>query len=141
LIREYGRAPRGEKVCGEVSGKRFDRHNIVSALNLCKPVAAFGFKGSCDSVLFETWVEQVLVTELSPGDVVIADNAKFHKSEKTRKLIENAGCRLVFLPPYSPDLNPIEHFWDWMKNKIKEIVHMFETLELAIMAAVSAKQP
>lgn len=140
MIREYGRAPRGEKVCGEVSGKKFDRQNIISALNLCKPVAAFGFKGSCDSILFETWLEKVLIPELSPGDVVVVDNAKFHKSEKARRLIESAGCRLVFLPPYSPDLNPIEHFWDWLKNKVRDIAHMFETLELAIMAAVNTKR-
>ncbi|MDR2646057.1 MAG: transposase, partial [Holosporaceae bacterium] len=50
-----------------------------------------------------------------------------------------AGCSLIFLPPYSPDLNPIEHFWDWMKNKVRYTAHLYETLELAIMAAVNSK--
>jgi transposase len=140
LIREHGRAPRGEKVYGERSGKKFDRHSVVSALNLGKFVAPFGYKGTCDTVLFETWVEKVLLPELFPDSVVILDNATFHKSEKTRKLIENAGCRLIFLPPYSPDLNPIEHLWDWMKNKIRDTCHLFANLEFAIMAAVNQRR-
>jgi len=139
LVREYGRASRGEKVYGEVSGKKFARDSVVAALNNGKPVASFGYKGTCNSGLFETWVEKVLIPNLSPGKFVIMDNASFHKSKKTRKLIEDAGCKLIFLPPYSPDLNPIEHFWNWMKNKIRDIVHMFETLEAAMMAAVNAK--
>jgi transposase len=53
-------------------------------------------------------------------------------------IIEGANCRLIFLPAYSPDLNPIEHFWNWMKNKIRDLAHLYETLELATMAAVNA---
>jgi len=140
LVRQYGRAPRKEKIYGEISGKKFDRHSIVSALNKKKFVAPFGYKGTCDSVLFETWIEKVLIPELSPGDVVVLDNATFHKSEKTRKLIEGVECRLIFLPPYSPDLNPIEHLWDWMKNEVRNTAHMFKTLELAMMTAVNTKR-
>ena len=140
LVREHGRAPRGEKVYGEISGKKFDRHSIVSALNKKKFVAPFGYKGTCDSILFETWIEKVLVPELSPGDVVVLDNATFHKSKKTKQLVEEAKCRLIFLPPYSPDLNPIEHLWDWMKNEVRNTAHMFQTLELAIMVTINTKR-
>jgi transposase len=59
-------------------------------------------------------VKEVLIPELTPGKVIIMDNAKFHNPTRLKKLIEDAGCRLIFLPPYSPDLNPIEHFWDWV---------------------------
>ena len=60
------------------------------------------------------------------------DNAAFHKSEQTKLLIENAGCRLLFLPPYSPDLNPIEKFWANLKAKIKRIIKNFSTLAQAV---------
>ncbi|MDR2766012.1 MAG: transposase, partial [Holosporaceae bacterium] len=53
-------------------------------------------------------------------------------------LIEGANCRLIFLPAYSPDLNPVEHFWNWMKNKIRDVAHLYETLEFATMATVNA---
>ncbi len=58
---------------------------------------------------------------LKPGMVVIIDNARFHKSKKTVELIEAAGCRIIFLPPYSPDFNPIEHFWAAIKNSIRRL--------------------
>lgn len=60
------------------------------------------------------------------------DNATFHKSEYTRKLIENSGCQLLFLPPYSPDFNPIEKFWANLKAKIKKIISEFSTLAEAV---------
>ena len=74
------------------------------------------FNGSCNTELFEAWIEQFLIKELKPGQVVIMDNTSFHKSKKTKSLIESVGCKLVFLPPYSPDLNPIEKFWANMKQ-------------------------
>jgi len=67
-----------------------------------------------------------LIKELHPGQVVVMDNASFHKSPKTRELIESVGCRLIFLPPYSPDLNPIEKFWGNMKRWIKDNIHLFD---------------
>lgn len=78
------------------------------------------------------WIETFLVPVLKPGQVVILDNATFHKSEKTRRLIENVGCSLLFLPPYSPDLNPIEKFWAWFKARIRKLIHNFSTLAQAI---------
>lgn len=90
------------------------------------------FEGTCHSELFETWIEKFLIKELVPGQIVIMDNAAFHKSAKTRELIEQAKCQLLFLPPYSPDLNPIEKFWAWLKKKIQETISSFKTLEDAL---------
>jgi len=74
------------------------------------------------------WVEQQLVPSLKTGQVVVMDNASFHKSPKIREAIEQAGCRLIYLPPYSPDLNPIEIFWANMKQWIKyNIPHITNT--------------
>jgi transposase len=138
-VREYGRAPRKERVCGEKSGKRFARQNIIAAWNNGKIVAPMGYQCSCDSEVVETWVKNVLLPQLPRGSIVVMDNARFHNPQRLKELIENAHCKLIFLPPYSPDLNPIEHFWDWLKNKVRNIAHQYKTLEFATMAAVNAK--
>ena len=82
--------------------------------------------------LFEKWVEYFLIKELKRGQFVVMDNASFHKSPKTRDLIESVGCKLIFLPPYSPDLNPIEKFWAnmkrWIKERITEFDKLYETI-------------
>ena len=90
------------------------------------------FTGTCNTEVFNTWVEKCLVPILKLGQVVVMDNATFHKSDKTRKLIEDAGCKLIFLPPYSPDLNPIEIFWANLKAKIRNVINNFQTLAQAI---------
>jgi len=91
------------------------------------------FNGSCTAHLFETWVENFLTQELRAGQVVVMDNASFHKSKKIKDLIESVGCELVFLPPYSPDLNPIEKFWANMKRWIKHRIDQFSTLYDALV--------
>ena len=92
------------------------------------------FNGSCNTDLFNNWVEHFLIKELKPGQVVIMDNASFHKSEITQKLIESIGCIIIFLPPYSPDLNPIEKFWANMKKWIKQQIESSNGLYQAINA-------
>jgi transposase len=81
-------------------------------------------------------LEKVLCPELRPKQVVIMDNASFHKSPRIRKIIENAGCRLLYLPPYSPDLNPIEHYWAWLKNKLsylwRHVANFYDRLSIAL---------
>ena len=84
------------------------------------------FEGTCNTDLFVAWTEQQLVPSLKKGQTVIMDNASIHKSKKVRDLIEQAGCKLIYLPPYSPDLNPIETFWANMKKWIKENVLQIE---------------
>lgn len=132
LYSPYAWSKRGEKVFGEISGKRFARDSFVAAKCKSKILAPLCFQGTCNTKLFDLWIEQFLVPELIPGQVVILDNASFHKSERTRVLIEQAGCLLLFLPPYSPDLNPIERFWAWFKKKVRSVVEHFQTLGEAI---------
>lgn len=102
--------------------------NIIGALHQGKYLAPFTFYGSCNTEIFNLWLEKVLVPELTTGRVVILDNASFHNSKKTRDLIEGAGCRLIFLSPYSPDLNPIENFWAKMKKWVRNMIHNVENL-------------
>jgi len=66
------------------------------------------------------WVEECLCSELTQGDVVILDNASFHKSDRTKLLIENRGAKLLYLPPYSPDMNPIENYWAILKKYVRK---------------------
>ncbi len=119
ICKERGWGKKSEKLFGKKSGKYYERTNIIAGLVNNEPIAPMVFNGSCDILLFETWVERFLIKELKPGQVVIMDNASFHKSKKTRELIESVKCGIIFLPPYSPDLNPIEKFWANMKRWIE----------------------
>lgn len=101
-----------------------------------KLLAPMCFEGTCDTNLLNTWLKQELLPNLTTGQVLILDNATFHKSAETRKLVESYGCEIVFLPPYSPDLNPIEKCWANMKNKIRELLPTVTTLSEAFDLAI-----
>lgn len=88
------------------------------------------FSGGCNTDVFNAWLEQVLLPELAYGTTVVMDNAAFHKSVKTKELIESAGCHLLYLPTYSPDLNPIEHCWHTMKSWIRPRMQQEQNLLL-----------
>jgi transposase len=132
LHRSHGWALSHERTYGEVSGKRFARESFIAAKCSSKVLAPLCFQGTCNTLLFNAWVEQFLVPQLRKGQLVILDNATFHKSQRVKELIENAGCHLLFLPPYSPDLNPIEKFWAWFKSKVRSVIQHFSTLSQAI---------
>lgn len=132
IYREYGRSPRGVPLIGEISGKRFARESFVAAKCGSTVLAPMCFQGTCNTLLFESWIEQCLAPVLQPGQVVIMDNASFHKSQKSKELIESVGASILFLPPYSPDLNPIEIFWANLKKKVRCCLEKFKHLSTAI---------
>ncbi len=138
ICKDRGWGKRSEKLFGKKSGKYYQRTNIIAGYVNRKSIAPMVFNGSCNTQLFETWVEQFLIKELKSGQVVIMDNASFHKSQKTKELIESVGCKVIFLPPYSPDLNPIEKFWANMKRWIKDRVTEFGQLYEAIAGFFNA---
>ena len=127
-----GWGQKGKVLLGKTSGKRFSRTNMVAAQCAKKILAPMTFRGSCNTRLFIAWVEQMLIPELRPGQTVVMDNASFHKSHKIRELIAAAGCKLIYLPPYSPDLNPIEKFWANLKRWIKQYLPHIQDLHKAI---------
>ena len=139
ICKDRGWSKRGEKINDKKSGKYYNRTNIIAGLINNKPIAPGLFNGSCDTKCFEIWVEHSLIKELRPGQVVVMDNATFHKSQKTIELIESVDCRVIFLPPYSPDLNPIEKFWANMKRWIRSKVSQFDKLYDAIAAYFNAQ--
>lgn len=134
IQKERAWAKKGQVVVGKRSGKHFLRTNIVAGLCNKKCIAPMCFSGSCNTEVFNTWVKDSLIKELEPGQVVVLDNATFHKSKHTEDLIKSVGCSLLFLPPYSPDFNPIEKFWAKMKQFIRQEIETFDNLFLSICA-------
>jgi isftu1 transposase len=132
LRNEYAWSPRGESVRDERKGRATEKINIVAGLSGCDIVAPMTYECSMDSELFNFWLEHRLLTEVPRNSLIVMDNASFHKSEKTKELVEKFSCRLLFLPPYSPDLNPIEKFWAFMKAKIKKIADGIKSLSVCV---------
>jgi len=111
LCREYGRSERGEAVIGKTSGRKFKRVGVVAGQAGKSIVAPMQYGGTMDSEVFESWFGAWLLPALPEGSVVVMDNASFHRKGRLRALAERAGHRVLFLPPCSPELNPIENFW------------------------------
>ena len=133
IYREYGYAPVGVRIPGKIRGKKFKRTNIVAAKCGDKIVAPMIYDGTTDSVLFECWFEKMLLKSIPRHSIIILDNATFHRKTKLRELAEKAGCDVLFLPPYSPDLNPIEQFWAWLKNRLRKVLPSFSNFEDALV--------
>ena len=108
LLRRYARSPRGTRIADHAPFGHWQTHTVVAALRSTELTATAVFDGPIDNVTFHAYVEQVLVPTLRPGDVVVLDNLAAHKQPEVRVAIEQAGAWLRFLPPYSPDFNPIE---------------------------------
>jgi len=131
---------RGVKIIGEKSGKRRLRTSVMAALNGDEIKAPIRYSGTANTDLFLYWLEKVLLQELKKGQVVIMDNCSIHKYTIVEEIINSAGCSLIYLPPYSPDFNPIENYWAVMKNNIKKIRHNFENIVDAIDQTLKTKK-
>ena len=134
LQRDYARSPRGKQVISDVCGKKYGRISVIAAwLSEQKEmIAPYVFNGYTDAKIFNGWLKKCLLPELKTGQVVIMDNAAFHKSALTKELIESVGCRVLFQPAYSPDLNPIEKQWAVLKRKFRKHKHKFNKFNDAV---------
>lgn len=119
FTRRFGRARPGQRVIEGTPDDSGPHYTLVAALGLQGVQAPWMLEGAMDGLAFEVYVGQVLVPTLRPGDMVFMDNLSFHKAPGIRQLIEAAGARLEFLPPYSPDLNPIELCWSKIKTALR----------------------
>lgn len=120
MARRYGRAPRGKRCRAAVPHGHWKTTTFVGALRLEGMTAPMVLDGAMHGAAFLAYVEQVLVPTLSPGDIVIMDNLPAHKPTAIREAIHAAGAELRFLPPYSPDFNPIEMAFSKLKALLKK---------------------
>jgi len=120
MVRLYGRTPKGQRVIGKQPWGHWKTTTFVAGLRIGELSAPFLLDGAMNREAFETYVEKVLAPSLSHGDVVIMDNLAAHKGSKVRQLIERVGARLLLLPPYSPDLNPIERLFAKFKALLRK---------------------
>jgi transposase len=116
VTRRFAYAPKGQRVSGLISGHRRPRTSLLAARIENTFAAPVLFAGTCNTPLFNAWLEQQLCPLLHDQHVVVMDNVPFHKSAKTKTLIHATGATLLFLPPYSPDFNPIEHDFATLKR-------------------------
>ena len=142
MTRRYGRAPRGQRVAEGTPAGHWHTLTLLSAMSLQGMMAAMTVESPTDGDVFLAYVEQVLGPRLQPGQVVVMDNLPAHKVEGVRSRIEAAGAELLYLPPYSPDFNPIEQAWSKIKQQLRSAkARALETLEAAItefLAAITA---
>lgn len=142
MTRLYGRALGGERCYDSNQDGRWERTTLLSAMRINGETYSLMFEGALDSKMYNAYVEKVLAPALRPGDIVIADNLNVHKSEISKRLIEDAGAFFVPLPPYSPDLNPIEKMWSKIKQFLRGAkARVQDELEKAIKAALDTVTP
>jgi transposase len=139
MARSHGRCRRGERLRMGAPHGHWKTSTFVAGLSLRGWIAPFVFSGPINRRAFEAWVEQGLVPELRPGDVVVLDNLSSHKGTRARALIEATGASLLFLPPYSPDFNPIENAFAKLKALLRKAAERtLEGLWAAIGRALDA---
>lgn len=142
MARLYGRAPRGERCRAPVPHGHWKTTTFVGGLTLDGVVAPMTIDGAMTGAAFLAYVGQVLVPTLAPGDIVVLDNLPAHKPAAIREAIEAAGAAMLFLPPYSPDFNPIEMAFSKIKAALKKAAaRTVHALWDAIRDAINAVSP
>ena len=135
----YGYCKIGQRFYALKSGKRTQRVSWIAALKGQCLFAPMTFAGSCNRALFEQWLEECLVPQLQPGEVIVIDNASFHQGQAIEEIVAQAGCEIWYLPPYSPDLNEIEHWWFGLKNWMRQRWGEFERFRDCVDASFKAR--
>lgn len=142
MTRDYGRAPDGERVSGRRPFNRGENVTMIGAVGLGGIGPMMTINGGTSGPVFLSYVEHVLAPILRPGDVVLMDNLSAHKVANVESLIKARGAQLMYLPPYSPDLNPIEPMWSKLKSILKTIgARTRRKLDNAIGSAIQQISP
>jgi transposase len=139
MTRRRARAPHGMRARGVVPRNRGPVTTLITGLSLAGMAPAMTVEGGTTAAVFAAYLEQVLLPALRPGQVVVVDNVGAHKPDRMRVLVEAAGCRLVFLPAYSPDLSPVEEAFSKIKTLVKAAAARTRAaLDAAIAVALAA---
>ena len=139
LTPTYARAPRGARAHDTAPADRGGNVTLLAALSLAGAGAAMTITGAADALVFEAYVREVLAPTLRPGQTVVLDNVRTHKGAAVQALIEARGCRLLFLPAYSPDFSPIEQAFSKVKALLRQArARTRAALEAAIAEALAA---
>jgi len=137
MTRLRGRAPKGQRLHACAPQGHWQTTTMIGALRMDGSTACMTVEGATDTEVFRTYVQEVLVPTLRPGDMVVMDNLAPHKSQSTLELLTQAGASVLFLPAYSPDLNPIEKMWSKLKAYLRKTeARTKEALEEAIAAGL-----
>lgn len=139
MTRRYARAPRGERAYDRVPCGRWETTTMIAAVGRNGPQAPWVLQGPIDGCSFAAWAKHVLAPTLKPGDIVVLDNLAAHRNPEAIASIKEKGAFVWYLPPYSPDLNPIEKMWSKIKTLLRKAkAREPETLFKAIGAAFAA---
>lgn len=139
MSRRYARSLKGTRAYGDRPDGRGKNVTMIGGVSLQGFIACLTFQGGTDSLAFQTYVTDVLVPNLWEGACVVMDNFSSHKVAGIREAIEAVGARLVYLPPYSPDFNPIENCWSKVKEYLRSLAaRTYEALDQAITEAFNA---
>lgn len=142
MTRQRGRAPRGERVVDHVPHEHWRTLTMIGALGVEGCQAAMTLAGAANAQVFLAFIEQVLVPTLQPGQVVVMDNLSAHKAPGVAEAIRWAGAGVLYLPPYSPDFNPIEPMWSKVKQCLRSLTaRTMEALENAVGTALRSVTP
>jgi transposase len=142
MVRLRGRCDKGQRLRVHQPHGHWKTTTMISAIRIDGVTAPFVVEGAVDSEIFRVYVRQVLVPTLHQGDVVVMDNLQPHKASGVREAIEAAGARLLYLPPYSPDFNPIEPMWSKAKQRLRSIAaRTIEALFDAVGVALASVTP
>jgi transposase len=142
MQRRRGRSPRGQRCVASGPAGHWKVATLVGAVRADGPVACSTLDGPVDTAVFVAWLREDLAPRLKPGDVVVMDNLSAHKSPEVAEVLKEVGVPTLYLPPYSPDFNPIEPMWSKVKEALRSAAaRTLETLGAAVAVAIAAVTP
>lgn len=121
LTSTYARAPSSQRAVGQKPAGHYHNTTLISAIRQTGIAGSLAFDGACDTTAFCVYLDEVLLPNLNPGDVLVMDNLQVHKSAAVQRRLAEKEIQVLYLPPYSPDLNPIERMFSKLKNELRKI--------------------
>lgn len=132
MYRERAWSRKGTRVRDRISGRKYKRTGLAAALCRGRITDPMQYNGTMNSELFEAWLRDSLCPALPECSTIVMDNASFHRKAKVEEIVCEFGHKVIFLPPYSPELNPIERYWSSLKKRLRSVMQRMQSLDEAI---------